>query len=72
MPKVCPRIGDPLVPEGASLWDRTLRDERDTVGDLSSSLVNSVPVDGELETLHHVVDVHYNLVSLTHLEEEIV
>lgn len=55
------------LPERISLLNRTLRDERHSVVVLRAALVNAVPVNGHLHSLHMVLHIDDNLVVFTHL-----
>jgi hypothetical protein len=68
VPEVCTGIAShPLVSESVSLLDRALRYEGDAVWVLGSSLPESVPMDGDLQSLHTVQNIDNHLVALTNL-----
>lgn len=57
----------PLVPEGGAFGYGTLCEEWHAVVVLSASLVNSVPMDGQLNALHAVVNIDNHSVALANL-----
>jgi hypothetical protein len=68
VPEVCTGIASgPLVSESVSLLDRALRYEGNAIRVLSSSLPDSVPMDGDLQSLHTVQNIDNHLVALTNL-----
>lgn len=71
MPKMCAGIGVELISERISFVHWTLSDVRNTVVVLSASLMNSVPMDNEFQTVHVVQHVNDNLVSFANLYSDI-
>lgn len=70
VPEVCTGISScPLVPESVSLLDRALRYEGNAVWVLRSSLPDTVPMDGDLQSLHTVLNIDNHLVALTNLQQ---
>lgn len=67
VPEVGSGVGGELVSERVALRDWTLGDERYSVRILGASLVDTVPMDGVLQTVHGIADVDYHAISLTHL-----
>lgn len=67
MPKVCAGVRVELVSERVALVYGTLGDVRHAVVVLGAALVESVPMDDELQTVHVVEHVDDHLVSLAHL-----
>lgn len=67
MPEVSACVCNPLVPEAVSFRDGALCYEWDTVVYLSSSLVDTMPMNSKFQSLHSVVDVDNYLVSFTNL-----
>jgi hypothetical protein len=61
-------VGDPLVSEGVPGEDGALGDEGDTVVVLRTSLVDTVPMDGQLHTFNLIVEVDDNLVAFANLD----
>jgi len=57
----------PLVPEGGAFRYGTLRKEWHAVVVLGASLVDSVPMDGQLNALHAVVHIDDYFVALANL-----
>lgn len=67
MPKMCAGIGVELISERISFVHGTLSNVRNTVVVLSASLMKSVPMDYELQTMHVIQYVNDNLVSFADL-----
>jgi hypothetical protein len=57
----------PLVPEGGAFRYGTLRKEWHAVVVLCASLVDTVPMDGQLNALHAVVHIDDHSVALANL-----
>lgn len=71
MPKMCAGIGVELISERISFVHWTLSDVRNTVIVLSASLMKSVPMNNELQTVHMIQHVNNNFVSFTNLNNDV-
>lgn len=70
VPEMCAGIGVELIPERVALVYGTLSDVRDAVVILRAPLVESVPMDDQLQAVHVVEHVDNDLVSFANLGEE--
>lgn len=69
VPEVCTSItSDPLVSKSVSLLDRTLSYEGNPVRILGTLLPDSMPMDGNLHSLHSIQNIDDHLVALTNLQ----
>lgn len=56
------------IPERVSLLDRALSYKRHSIVVLGATLPDTVPVDGDLHSLHVVLNVDDNFVVFAHLD----
>lgn len=70
VPEMCAGVAVKLVSERVSLVGGTLSDVRDTVVVLGAFLVNTVPMDDQLQTVHVVQNVDDHLVTFADLNTQ--